>query len=338
MLLMLVVMIFIILLVSVIISGGVSILLSRMNILPPLSEGRLIPFLIYMALVSLLTGTILALLSGKRFLHQINVLAEATKEVAAGNFNVRIKDGNTKEVYIITKSFNEMVKELSNTETLRSDFVSNISHEFKTPIVSIRGFARRLRKDNTLSEGERNEYLDIIISESERLTRLSSNVLLLSNLENTEKVIEKSAFYLDEQLRRAILLIDPQLQKKQLEVDVSIEKVEIIANEEMLSHLWINLLNNAIKFSPDGSTITVTLKQNADNAIVAISDMGIGMDNETKKRIFDKFYQGDKSRAMEGNGLGLSLVQRIVELDNGNIEVDSQPDKGACFTVSIPKK
>jgi len=331
----LVVMIFSILLVSMAISGAVSFFLFSRDIIEFPIENIHALSILYMAVVSLLTGTILARVAGGRFLRQIRELADVTKQVAAGNFNVRLKSGRAKEIALITSSFNDMVKELSNIETLRSDFVSNISHEFKTPIASIRGFAKRLKKE-TLSEEQRNEYLDIILSESERLTRLSSNVLLLSRLESTEKILEKTEYSLDEQIRRTVLLLEPQLQKKGLETDISLEAVQITTNEEMLSHLWINILGNAIKFSPDGAAIKITLSKTGAEAVVTVSDAGAGMDDEVKKRIFDKFYQGDKSRASEGNGLGLPLVKRILELENGRIELNSEPGKGTCFTVFLP--
>ena len=331
----LVVMIFFIMLISMVIAGVVSMLLIRTNIIPNIYESRLIPLILYMTFVSLFSGIILAQISGKRFLCQINELADFTKEVASGNFDVRMTEGKTREIERITRSMNEMVKELSNIETLRSDFVSNISHEFKTPVSSIRGFARRLKKD-TLTKEQRNEYIDIIISESERLTRLSSNILLLSRLENVERLMEKTEYSLDEQLRKTILLLEPQLQSKKLEVDVKIEAVQIIADDEMLSHLWINLLENAIKFSPDKSTVTVTLGKADGNAVATISDMGVGMSDEVKNRLFDKFYQGDPSRSAEGNGLGLALAKRILELEGGKIEVDSKLGKGTSFKVSLP--
>jgi len=282
----------------------------------------------------MLMGTILARVGGERFLRQFYALFDAMKEVAAGNFSVRMEAGSARETVSLANNFNEMVKELSNIETLRADFISNISHEFKTPVASIRGFARRLKKDS-LTDEQRNEYLTIIISESERLSRLSSNVLLLSRLESTDKVTEETEYSLDEQIRRTLLLLEPQLQKKQLEVDISLEDVRIFANEEILSHLWINLLGNAIKFSPEGGTIKVALAIVGNNAVASISDEGAGMEEEIKKRIFDKFYQGDGSRATEGNGLGLSLVKRILELENGVITVDSEPGNGTCFTVSL---
>jgi len=331
----LVVMIFAILLVSSLIAGLVSYTLVTRNIIPFQTGHALEAAAVYIAIISLLIGTVLARFFGVRFLRQIHELADATKAVAAGNFNVRLKSGGAREIEFIRSSFNDMVSELSNIETLRSDFVSNVSHEFKTPVSSIRGFARRLKKDS-LTDEQRNEYLDIIISESERLTRLSSNVLLLTSLENTEKIFEKAEFQLDEQLRRGVLLLEPQLKKKNLEVDITLASVKILANEEMLSELWINLIGNAIKFSPEGSTIRIALASAGNDAVVTVSDEGYGMDEDVKKRIFDKFYQGDKSRSTEGNGLGLTLIKRILELEKGKISVNSEVGKGATFTVSLP--
>lgn len=330
----LVALMFTILFISMVISGIVAYFLFEFNIIQTAPENRHIVLISYMLLVSLFMGTILARVGGERFLRQFYALFDAMKEVAAGNFNVRMKAGSARETVGLAKNFNEMVKELSNIETLRADFVSSISHEFKTPVASIRGFARRLKKD-ALTDEQRNEYIDIIISESERLTRLSSNVLLLSRLENTERITEQDDYPLDEQIRRTLLLLQPQLQKKQIDLDVALETVNITANDEILSHLWINLFGNAIKFSPDGGTIKVTLGLSGDNAVVSISDQGPGMDNEVKSRIYDKFYQGESARTTEGNGLGLSLVKRILELENGKIEVESELGKGACFTVSL---
>ena len=329
-------MVFIILLLSTVIAGTVALVLLDFDLIRVAQhESRVVLALGYMLLVSLLMGTALARVAGKRYLRQIYELAELTKEVAAGNFDVRMKPGYSREVDIIVNSFNEMVKELSNIETLRSDFVSNISHEFKTPVASIRGFARRLRKAS-LTDEKREQYLDIIVYESERLSRLSSNVLLMSRLECTEEIAEETEYPLDEQIRRTVLLMEPQLQRKNLDVEASLEEARICANEELLDHVWINLLGNAIKFSTEGTKVRIDLSVSDGDVVVAISDSGIGMNEDTKKRIFDKFYQGDRSRATEGNGLGLSLVKRILELERGSVTADSEPGKGACFTVSIP--
>ena len=331
----LVLFVFVILLVSIVISGGISYFLVNIGILPPLSEKRSPVSLVFLLLVSLLIGTLMAVIGGDYFLRPLRNLTEATKKVAAGNFKVTVEAKGSREINQLATSFNEMTKELASVETLRSDFVNNISHEFKTPMESIRGFARRLKK-NSLTEQQREEYLDIIISETERLTRLSSNVLLLSNLESTDKFLEETSYYLDEQIRKAILLFDLQLEKKNLEVEINLNPIQIIANEEMMNHVWINLLENAIKFSPERGTIKVTLQVNEAEAVVSISDTGIGMDDNTQKHVFDKFYQGDKSRFTEGNGLGLSLVKRILELSNGHATIDSTLGKGTRIIISLP--
>lgn len=324
-----------VLFVSIVISGSISYFLMEMGILPPMLVNRFPVVLIFMFLVNMVIGTILAIIGGDRFLRPLRRLTEATKEVAAGNFDVMVEVGGSSEICRLAISFNEMTKELSSIETLRNDFVSNIAHEFKTPVVSIRGFARRLKKNN-LSEQQRDEYLDIIIAETGRLSNLSSNVLLLSKLESTDKVTDKTQYSLDEQIRRCILLLDPQLQKKQLELEVGLEPVQFTGNEEIMQPLWMNLLGNAIKFSSEGGTIRVELRSNGKEAIASISDTGFGMDDDVKKHVFDKFYQGDPSRSTEGNGLGLSLVKRILEICGGIITVHSELGKGTCFTVSLP--
>ncbi len=228
-----------------------------------------------------------------------------------------------------------MAAELGGLELFRKDFINNFSHEFKTPIVSIKGFARQLERDD-LTERQRREYLDIIISESERLANMSGNVLLLSKLENQNIVTDKTRFQLDEQLRRCILLLEKSWTLKSLELDLELEETEFFGNEEMLQHVWVNLLGNAVKFSPQGGTLGVRLYREHGWAVVTVRDTGPGMDEVTRRRVFEKFYQGDTAHAVEGNGLGLSLVKRIVDLCQGTVEVDSVPGAGAAFTVRLP--
>jgi len=332
-LLLLVIFVFIILLVSILASGLIWQFFMSVGILPPPGYS---PFniLLFLLLVSLLIGTIIATIGGDYLLRPLHRLTVATKEIAAGNFNIQVDVGGSNELKRLAESFNEMAKELSSIETLRSDFVSNISHEYKTPVASIKGFAKRLMKEN-LSDEERVEYLKIIISESERLSKLSSNVLLLSNLDTTQRY-EAEKYALDEQLRRLVLLLEPQLQKKQLDMKFNLESVQITANEELLQHLWMNLLGNAIKFSYAGGTVEITLSSKKGKAIVSIIDHGIGIEDSVKKQMFEKFFQGDRSRATEGNGLGLTLVKRILDIENGCISVDSELGKGTHFTVSLP--
>jgi len=334
-LLWLVLFVFIILLVSIVVSVLIWHLLTRIGVLSPFTAARAIHAFMFVLLVSLVVGTVLATIGGDFLLRPLRRLTRGTKEIASGNFDVRVDMKGPHELVRLAESFNEMAQELSGIETLRSDFVSNISHEYRTPIAAIKGFAKRLQKNN-LPDEKRREYLDIIVFESERLSRLSSNVLLLSKLESTSKDTEQAEYALDEQLRRVVLLLEPQFYKKQLETDIDIEDTSIIAGEEILHHLWINLLGNAIKFSHDGDTIGVKLRTEGNMAVVSISDQGIGMDDEIKTRIFEKFYQGDRSRATEGNGLGLALAKRILELENGEINVESELGKGTCITIALP--
>lgn len=326
--------VFVIQLISILFSTTILYLLLRMGIFPTITENRLPVISLFLLLTSVFIGTLIAAIGGGYFLRPLRELTEATKEVAAGNFDVRVEPHGTEELEQLAISFNEMTKELSTIETLRIDFVSNISHEFKTPVVSIRGFARRLKKD-ALTERQ-SECVDIIIAETERLSELSQNVLLLSRLESADQISEKTIYSLDEQIRRCLLMLEPLLDKKQLELDVRMESVQINSNEEMINHLLINLFGNAIKFSPEKGTIGVSLQTNGEYVQITVSDEGIGMDENVKAHIFDKFYQGDASRATQGNGLGLSLVKRILHLTGGTIAVESAPGQGTCFIVTLP--
>ena len=280
--------------------------------------------------------TTLAAGMGKGKLKPINDLVEAMREVSQGDFSVRVDATDvTGDMGRLVTSFNDMAGELGGLEMFRKDFINNFSHEFKTPIVSIKGFARQLERDD-LTEQQRREYLDIIISESERLANMSGNVLLLSRLENQTIVTDRTRYRLDEQIRRCILLMEKQWTRKGLELDLDLDEAEFYGNEEMLRHVWVNLLGNAIKFSPEDGTLSVRLTLEGDFAAVTVRDQGPGMDEATRRRVFEKFYQGDTAHAAEGNGLGLALVKRIVDLCQGRIAVESAPGQGAAFTVWLP--
>lgn len=291
------------------------------------------------ALACILIGALLATLSGKHITSRISRISHGMREVARGNFKERVPERDKKnspsEFGELERSFNQMAADLDGIEIFRNDFINNFSHEFKTPIVSIRGFARQLQSEN-LSDEERREYLDIIVSESERLVNMSSNVLLLSKLENQQIVSDKSSFYLDEQIRRAILLLEKEWSQKEIELDIDLDETEINFNEEMLLHVWINLISNAIKFTGTGGRIEISLKNQNGAALFKIRDNGIGMSDDVKCRIFEKFYQGDASHTATGNGIGLNIVQRVISLARGKIEVESAPDHGSSFTVTLP--
>lgn len=296
------------------------------------------PFFRVLAMPTLLMVFILTLAAGmgRSKLKPMNDLVHAMHAVSQGDFSVRVDAGDVPgDMGELVSSFNDMASDLGGLELFRKDFINNFSHEFKTPIVSIRGFAKQLERDD-LTDEQRREYLDIIVSESDRLANMASNVLLLSKLENQTIVTDRTLYRLDEQLRRCILLLEKQWTEKALEPDVDLDEVEYRGNEEMVSHIWVNLLGNAIKFSPDGATLSVRLRRDGGWAEVCVRDGGEGMDDMTRRRIFEKFYQGDTAHATEGNGLGLALVKRIVDLCGGEIDVQSAPGQGAAFTVRLP--
>ena len=280
--------------------------------------------------------SIMITMFSKKFLMPIRNLNYATGEVSKGNFKIQLPIPSDFELGALTAKFNTMVKELNSIETLRNDFISNVSHEIKTPIATIQGFSNLL-KDNTLSKEDRDEYLDIIISETSRISNLTSNILKLTKLETQGIITDKTSFSLDEQLRHSVLLLQRDLNEKNLNIDIDLDEVDIYSNEELLQQVWLNLLSNAIKFTNENGKISIQLMDTEDTATVKISDNGIGMKAESLNHIFDKFYQEDKSHSSAGNGLGLPLVKRIVDLCDGSIRVKSMLGEGSSFIVELPK-
>lgn len=296
----------------------------------------LLPFIMLCA--SIIIGSILSAMLSGILLRPLNDLKEGLLKVSKGDFTVRLEENGNSELSHIQESFNIMVKELGNTELFRNDFINDFSHEFKTPMVSVYGFAKQLKKGGLTKEQEQ-EYIDIIINESQRLINMSSNILMLSKLENQEIITDKKDFSLDEELRRCVLQLQGQWGEKNQEVIPDLCEITYYGNSEMLKQVWLNVIGNAVKYTPDGGTIEVKLDINPKNeqeVRVRITDNGIGMDKATAERIFEKFYQGDSSHATGGNGLGLAMVKRIVELCGGRIRVKSEPDKGTQFTVYLP--
>ena len=288
--------------------------------------------------VSFMIGSWLSMLLVPYFFKPVEELIIGTKAVAKGDFSVRVNDQlGTAEMRELLASFNKMAEELDGIEIFRSDFINNFSHEFKTPIVSVRGFAKQLKNPN-LPPDVRDEYIDIIISESERLTNMSSNVLLLSRLEAQQIIKDRKIYSVDEQIRTCILLLEKQWSSKNIELDINLEEVLYLGNSEMMSHIWINLLGNAIKFTPENGKISIDLHYDDGDMVFAVRDSGIGMTAEALERIFDKFYQVDSSHAGAGNGLGLALVKRIVNMCGGQIKVESEPQVGSVFTVILPNE
>lgn len=284
-------------------------------------------------------GAGLSFATMKIWIGRITRISQAMRSIAKGNFKKRVPEKAETEVITeigdLERSFNQMAADLEGIEMFRNDFINNFSHEFKTPIVSIRGFARQLQSGN-LTEEQRKEYLEIIISESERLATMSQNVLLLTKLENQNIVTEKTEFFLDEQIRNCILLLEKSWSEKDIELDLELDEIKYTFNEEMLSHVWINLMSNAIKFTPAGGKISMRLSKEGEATVFEIKDTGHGMSEEVKARIFEKFFQGDSSHATKGNGIGLNIVQRILTLAGGTIVVNSEQGEGSIFTVTLP--
>ena len=294
-------------------------------------------FLIVGLVVSVIIGTCISAAVASKIVRPVREVKKAMHRVEKGDFSQRLEvTGFNGEIDELIESYNKMAQELGGIEMFRENFINSFSHEFKTPIVSIQGFAKQLKKEN-LSEEKKQEYIDIIISESKRLTNLSSNILMLSKLENQQIITDKTSFSLDEQIRNCILLLEKQWTAKDISFDIDMQEIQYTTNAEMLSQVWVNIIGNAIKFSPEGSSIRVKLFKEGDVITAEITDRGIGMDQQTISHIFERFYQGDRAHASEGNGLGLPLVKRIVELCNGNIRVESQYGKGTNFIVTLPE-
>ena len=288
--------------------------------------------------VSVLLGTVFSIVVSKQILRPVDELVAATERVSRGDFSVVVPIRYKKNQFSrLIESFNGMTRELSGIEIFRKDFINNFSHEFKTPLSAIRGYVRELSNES-LTPAERGEYIRIVTEACDRLTGMSSVVLLLAKLENQQFVSERETFDLTEQIRDVLLMQEKDWTKKEIGLQLDLEETVVYSsNPEMLSHVWQNLLSNAIKFCPaTGGVISLSCHRAGDGVRVVVSDNGCGMQPGTVDHIFEKFYQGDSSHKVEGNGLGLALVKRIVDLHGGIILVDSTPGVGSVFTVCLP--
>ena len=295
--------------------------------------------ILYMIVISNIVGVIVAYFSSKISARPLQNVIYQIDRLASGDFSARLDFGwpiSKHPVFSqLSHSFNRMASELKNTEMLRGDFVNNFSHEFKTPIVSIAGFAKLLRRGN-LTEEQKEEYLAVIEEESLRLSDMATNVLNLTRVENQTILTDIVKFNLSEQIRSSILLLADKWEKKQLDFKVDFGEYRISANEELLKQVWINLLDNAIKFSPNGGVIEVNIRNQSDSLSVHIINSGEEIPAESISRIFQKFYQADSSHSGEGNGVGLAIVKKVVELHNGTVSAQSENNL-TMFTVTLPK-
>lgn len=297
-----------------------------------------LPAVVEYIIISLIIGSVLTAIVSKAFFNPVKNVCQAMEKVANGDLSVKLdtnesSSGEIKELYA---GFNLMMHELNTTEILQTDFISNVSHEIKTPINAIEGYSTLLQGCENL-DADQQEYVKKILFNTGRLSSLVSNILLLSKIEN-QSYTKKELFSLDEQIRESIVALETAWETKNIEFDVELDNAKYNGNELMMRHIWSNLISNAIKFTPIDSVISIKLENKKDKFIFTVSDQGEGLSEEAKKHLFDKFYQADTSHKSEGNGLGLALVKRILTMEGGEITAENIDGGGCKFTVVLYAK
>lgn len=315
-------------------------ILARIGIISFRTSVRIAPWLIILTFVigALVVGMFTMTILANVFMRPIDAISDGTRKVAKGDFNVQIDEiDDDSQMGELIKNFNLMVKELRSMETLRSDFVSNVSHEFKTPLSTIQGYSTLLQDESLLPE-ERMAYTKYIIDATQQLSNLTSNILKLSKLESEECSIERKSIAVDEQVRQAILFLENQWSIKNIDLDIELSPFTATASEELMMQVWLNIVGNAIKYSDYAGKIVVKGVVVDGKYEVSVQDYGPGMSEKTKKRIFEKFYQGDGSHSKEGSGVGLALVKKIIDVHGYSISVETKLGYGSCFTVTMDKE
>jgi len=291
-------------------------------------------------LITLIFGTIDHIRRKMMVDRPVKIIIDATERIMQGDFSVRVAQmhGAGMEGFNqIGKAINAMAAELAGTETLRTDFIANVSHELKTPLAVMGNYATMLQRPG-ITEEERCEYAKAISEAARRLAQLITNILKLNKLENQQIFPQPQEFDLGEQLCECLLAFEDAWEAKNLEIETDIQDdVRIKSDPELLSLVWNNLISNAVKFTPGGGTIGLSLKKEEDSVVVQVRDTGCGMQPEVGQHIFEKFYQGDTSHATQGNGLGLALVKRVVDILKGEIGVQSIYGEGSTFTVKFKR-
>lgn len=284
-------------------------------------------------------GAVVSSVFSSHFLKPIDKTIEALRKLSEGEFDTRltIEKRDSKHLRRLKEAVNKTAAELGSTEVMRNDFINIISHEYKTPVASILGYAKILKNPSVSSE-EKDKYTDIIIEEARSLSSMTNNILLLTKFENTRIIPDQKQYALDEQLCCCVQLLSDRWLEKNIDIEGDLLPVTYFGNADLMAHIWINLLDNAIKHTEENGTVSVSLKDKKDSVIIKISDTGDGISPENVSHIFDKFYQEDKSRSKGGNGLGLSIVKRLTDLCGGDVSVQSEVGKGTCFTVVLPQK
>jgi len=309
------------------------------NIAHTLNPNWNIPLLLELVIVSVVVGGVMTAIISRAFFNPVKNLRQAMDKVANGDFTIQLdtdksSSGEIKELYA---GFNLMTNELKATEILQTDFISNVSHEFKTPINAIEGYSTLLQGCENLDDDQK-EYVEKILFNTGRLSSLVSNILLLSKIENQSIQAKREVFSLDEQIRETIVALETAWAPKYIELDVELDSVKYNGNEIMMRHIWSNLIGNAIKFTPENSTVSIRLQNQKDKFIFSVTDQGEGLSDEAQKHLFDKFYQADTSHKSEGNGLGLALVKQILDIDGGDITAENVNGGGCRFTVTLYDK
>lgn len=321
---------------SIIVSGVViiTIILSlNINILDMLKEKPFISIFI-LIVTEVLVGIIMTIAIGNPIIKIMDELEKILKEITNGNYKVRLKD--TKYLKEMNKNFNKMVAELDSVEILRSDFINNFSHELKTPLVSIKGYAEELKRGD-LTKEEKDKYLDIIITEANRLTSLSTNILNLSKIEKQEILTDTKKVNIGESVRQVVLMELKKIEKKNLSLDLEIDDCYSLVNEGMMEQVFINIIENSIKFTDANGKISIKVYEDKDKVKIKINDNGKGIEKENIDHIFDKFYTTKDKNNNIGNGLGLALAKKIIDLHGGKIAVNSEKNKYSEFIISLKK-
>ena len=294
--------------------------------------------LILLTLLCFFMSTVAAYYLMRKIFNPLEQISVAAGKVAAGDFTLEISyRGEFEELENTFQNFNRMVKELNSVEIMRNDFIADVSHEFKTPLSAITGYATLLQ-DSELTEEERKEYIRKIFFNIEKLNDLTENILCLSKMEHQQFLENPVRFRLDEQIREAIVLLEPKWSAQSINLDLDLPEVVFTGHSALLFQVWTNLIGNAIKYTDEGGTVSVLLSEGDNSVKVIVRDTGIGMSEETRVHIFDKFYQGDTSRKSQGNGLGLAICKEIVKKCNGTISVVSAPGEGSEFVVELEKE
>jgi two-component system, OmpR family, phosphate regulon sensor histidine kinase PhoR len=312
------------------------------KISPPALVAQILNSILGLLFSGLIVGVVGKIANARGWIPERNLfgqIIEAMEKIAKGDFGVRITNAanDNQMVSLLTNSVNKMALELEQMEILRQEFISNVSHEIQSPLTSIRGFAQALENDQ-LSLEEKHHYLSIIETESTRLSRITVDLLRLAALESEHAKYTPKLYWVDKQIRSLVLACEPQWSEKKLDINVELERIQITADEDLLSQVWMNLLSNSIKFTPEGGRVFIELHQQGQNIEVNIRDTGIGIAPEEQERIFERFYKVDRSRTNSngGSGLGLAIARKIISMHAGDICVESRPGAGTTFLVKIP--